>query len=145
MHGTMSLKKMVTLRNPTLTTQFYILHTIYLRFMLISEQSAIISLYNIWFFITETACFSSRHERKVKQFLCRPWGFQVVEVLRFHENRYIEGDKVVSPRHRPPLPPSKKFLALISVTDWVDTRAMVWPAKLRQRKTRMTPSGNEPV
>ena len=38
-----------------------------------------------------------------------------------------EFGKIVSPTHRPPLPPEEIFLVLISVRGWVDTRATVRP------------------
>jgi len=37
--------------------------------------------------------------------LDRPRGFQEVKVPKFQDNRYMKVVKVVSPTHRPPLPP----------------------------------------
>jgi len=44
-----------------------------------------------------------------------PRGFQEVEAPRFQDNRHMKVVKVVSPIHRPSLPPQKIFLVLISV------------------------------
>jgi hypothetical protein len=52
---------------------------------------------------------------KVKQSLDRPLGFQEVEGPRISRQSALEGGKVVSPMHRPPLPPKEIFLVLISV------------------------------
>jgi hypothetical protein len=71
-----------------------------------------------------------------KQSLYRPgqalkvpggWGSQI------SRQSALEGGKVVSPTHRPPLP-LKIFLVLISVRVWVDPRAIVQPKGLCQRK-----------
>ena len=94
-------------------------------------------------------CLSySKGKDKVKQSLCRPrqalrvpwgWGSQI---SRQSAN---EGGKVVGPTHRPPLPPQKILLVLISVTGRVNPRAKVWPAILCQQKNPMTPLGSEPA
>jgi len=56
-----------------------------------------------------------------------------------------EGGKVVSPTHRPHLPPQEIFLALISVRGWVDPTAIVRPKGLCQWKIPVTPSQMEPA
>jgi hypothetical protein len=60
------------------------------------------------------------------------WGSQI-----FRQSAH-EGSKVVSPKHRPPLP-------AISFRGWVDPRAIVRQEALRQWKIPMTPSGIEPL
>jgi hypothetical protein len=49
-----------------------------------------------------------------------------------------EGGKVVSPTHRPPLPPQEIFLVLIYVRGWVDPRAIVRQKGLPQWEIPMT-------
>jgi hypothetical protein len=66
------------------------------------------------------------------------WGSQI------SRHSAHEDSKVVSPKHRPPLPPREIFLVLIYVRGWVDPRAIVWPEELCQWKIPMT-SGIEPA
>ena len=55
-----------------------------------------------------------------------------------------EVGKVVSPKHRPLLPP-RKYSWYSFVTAWVNPRAVLRPEGLCQRKIPMTPSGIEPA
>jgi hypothetical protein len=86
--------------------------------------------------------------KKVKQSHYRPgeafripgrWGSQIFRQLAH------DGGKVVSPTHRPPLPPQEIFLVLISVRAWVNPTTIVRPEGLCQWKIAMTPSEIEPA
>ena len=74
----------------------------------------------------------------------RSWGFHEFWGSQISRQSTHEGGKVVNPTHWPPLP-QEIFLVLISVRDWVDPRAIVWPEGLCQRKFPVTPSGIEPA
>jgi hypothetical protein len=54
----------------------------------------------------------------------RGWGFHI-STQPAHE-----GGKVVSPTHRPPLPPTQILLILISVRGWVDLRCTARPSEI---------------
>jgi hypothetical protein len=61
----------------------------------------------------------------------------------FLDNRLIDGVEVVSLKRRPHLLPPGRFLVLISVTGWVDPRAIVRLEGLGQPKTPVTSPGIE--
>jgi hypothetical protein len=56
-----------------------------------------------------------------------------------------EGGKIVSPTHRPPLPPQEIFLVLILVRGWVNSKVIVRIEGLGQLKIPVIPSGIEPA
>ena len=62
--------------------------------------------------------------------LDRPIGFQEVEAYKTSRKSALEGAKVVSPTHRPPLSLQVRFLVLISVRVWVDSRVLLRPEGL---------------
>jgi hypothetical protein len=92
--------------------------------------------------------FLLAYKRNIKQSYYRPgeafrvpggWGSHILR-----ESSH-EGGKVVSPTHRPPLLPQKKFLILFSIRGWVDPRAIVQMEELCQWKIPITTSGIEPA
>ena len=122
-------------------------HVAFMCFMWISEQRAIISLYNTtrFVFITETACFSCAVRKKGKAI--------PVEALRvpggwgsgISWQSAHEVGKVVSPRHRTPLPASKN--SWYSYLLGAESKPRPWCGwqDYGKWKTRVTPSGNEPA
>jgi hypothetical protein len=96
--------------------------------------------------VTHTLRSTQQDFSKVKQSHYRPRkalrapGCRSSQVFRQSAH---EGGKVVSPTHRPPLPPQERFPVLISVRGWVYPRAIVRPKRLCQWKIPMTPSGIE--
>ena len=75
---------------------------------------------------------------------CVPLTCLRVPPVVYHYSRQSahEGGKVVSTRHRPPLP-QEISLVLISVRGWVDPRTTVGTEKLSQWKIPMIPIGNQ--
>jgi hypothetical protein len=67
------------------------------------------------------------------------WGSQISR-----QSAHQSGE-VVSPTHRPPLPPELFLVVLISVRGWVNPRVIVRPEGLCHWKITMTPSGIEPA
>jgi len=71
----------------------------------------------------------------------KPIGFEDVEALSFQDNWHMKVVRL-SATHRPPLPPSKIFLVLISARGWVDLiKAIVRPEGLCQWKMSVAPLG----
>jgi hypothetical protein len=66
------------------------------------------------------------------------WGYQI----SWHSAH--EGSKIISPKHRPPLP-QEIFLVLISFRGWANPMFISRPEALCQRIIPMTPSGIEPA
>jgi hypothetical protein len=78
----------------------------------------------IGLFKNKFACHRKHYILKLS--LYRPWrplGLWEVEAPTFTDIRHIDGGKVVSPMSRPLLPPGR-FLVLISVRGWVDSRTI---------------------
>ena len=75
--------------------------------------------------------------------LDKPRGFQEVEAPRISTQFAHEGGKVVSQTHWQPLH-QERFLVLIFVRGWVDSRVIALPEVLSQRKISKILLGFEP-
>jgi hypothetical protein len=66
--------------------------------------------------IFRQVAIKDKRKRQVKQFLCRPWGFQALVAPRFKDTRYIKVVRLLalSPGH---FYPQEIFLVLISLRD----------------------------
>jgi hypothetical protein len=74
-----------------------------------------------------------------------PQGYESSRLPHFLDNRFIDGGEVVSLMPRLPFTPRWRFLVLISVRGWVDSRATVRLEGLGQLKNQMTSSGIKPA
>ena len=81
--------------------------------------------------------------------LVRPMWGQGVETPRISRKSAYKAGKVVSHTHRPPLlsptETQERSQVVISVTGWVDPKALVWPEGLSQLKIQMTTTGIKPA
>ena len=91
-------------------------------------------------YIPEDRKIKQSHYRLVQTLrVPRRWGSQI------SRQSTHDGGKVVSPTHRPSLPPQELFLVLISIRSWVNPRAIVRPEGIRQWWIPITPSGIKPT
>jgi hypothetical protein len=104
---------------------------------------ATVSIYvyrNMWYWCycsKETGPCEKQSHYRPRQTLRVPagWGSQI------SRQSAHEGGKVVSPMHRPPLPPRKYSWYSFLLRGWVNPRAIVQPEVLCQWKNPVTPSG----
>ena len=107
-------------------------------------QTSLFLVHGMWF--EHTYCRNIKGKVKQSHYRLRQaqrvpgsWGSQITWQSAH------EGGTIVSPTHRPTLPPLEIFLVLISVRSWVNPRAIVRPEGLRQWKIPMIPSGIKPA
>jgi hypothetical protein len=83
-------------------------------------------------------------QRNTNTSLARPLGFQESEAPRFQDNRHMKVARL-SALSTSRLYPPEDALVLISVRGRVDTRSIVFPEGLYQRKIPETPTSIEPA